>query len=219
MLKDRFFCMKGAAFFDVDNTLLRGNISLMYAGIYWKERKVPFIGMLKCLYMLMLHKLNLLTLEKLSFGMMSFLTGHEVEPERSNIKKLFEEFIIKRINPKVEARLKEHQREGMKTVLLTNAPHLFVDNLSRYLGTDVIASNFDIVDGKFTGRIKHVCYAEKKLELLKEYAKKNRIDLKKSWYYADSYSDRFVMEKVGHPVVVNGDWKLRRLGRGRFEFL
>ena len=46
-----------------------------------------------------------------------------------------------------------------------------------------------------------------------DYAKKHKINLKQSYAYADSFTDKEVMELVGHPIAVNPDKRLKKYAK------
>jgi phosphoserine phosphatase len=47
------------------------------------------------------------------------------------------------------------------------------------------------------------------------FAVENDVDLAASSFYSDSISDLPLLERVGHPVAVNPDPRLRRLAKKR----
>ena len=49
-----------------------------------------------------------------------------------------------------------------------------------------------------------------KLGYAEAYARARGVSLADCWFYTDSYSDLPVLERIGHPVVVNPDPRLRR---------
>ena len=56
-----------------------------------------------------------------------------------------------------------------------------------------------------------MCYGEGKYHWARVYAEARGIDLARSYFYTDSYSDLPMLRRVGHPVIVNPDRRLRRL--------
>ena len=47
-------------------------------------------------------------------------------------------------------------------------------------------------------------------QIAEVYARDRGVSLSDCWFYTDSYSDLPVLERIGHPVVVNPDPRLRR---------
>jgi putative phosphoserine phosphatase/1-acylglycerol-3-phosphate O-acyltransferase len=71
-----------------------------------------------------------------------------------------------------------------------------------------------VVNGVFTGRIiEPLCYAAGKVYWAEAYAHEQGVDLDRSFFYTDSISDMPMLQRVGCPVVVNPDYRLRRYAR------
>jgi putative phosphoserine phosphatase/1-acylglycerol-3-phosphate O-acyltransferase len=65
-----------------------------------------------------------------------------------------------------------------------------------------------------TGRlIGEPCFGENKLVAVREFAKKRRINLKRSYSYSNGAEDLPLLEAVGHPVAINPDSKLASAAR------
>src|SRR5262249_61938344 len=65
--------------------------------------------------------------------------------------------------------------------------------------------------GAHTGRpVGRLCFGAGKLEYAEAYAQQRGVSLSDCWFYTDSYSDLPVLERLGHPVVVNPAPRLRR---------
>jgi len=60
-----------------------------------------------------------------------------------------------------------------------------------------------------------VCFGRGKVRVAEAFARAHDVDLSASWFYTDSYSDLPMLERVGHPVAVNPDLRLRRRARAR----
>ena len=65
---------------------------------------------------------------------------------------------------------------------------------------DVIATEMEIVDGLYTGKVSYYAYAEKKAEAVRAIAEKNGYDLQKSFAYSDSSTDIPSYLSWGFPV-------------------
>ena len=84
------------------------------------------------------------------------------------------------------------------------------------LGEAYLATQLEIVDGHFTGRvIEPACYGAGKVLLAGEYARKHGLDLGECYFYSDSHHDLPLLESVGYPVAVNPDARLRRIAAHR----
>ncbi|MGD8627079.1 MAG: haloacid dehalogenase-like hydrolase, partial [Anaerolineae bacterium] len=71
-------------------------------------------------------------------------------------------------------------------------------------------------DGRLTGEIEPPpCYGQGKVVWAERFAREHAVDLSASYFYTDSISDLPLLERVGQPVAVNPDPRLRRLARAR----
>ena len=82
----------------------------------------------------------------------------------------------------------------------------------RYLGMDRgIGTPVEARNGVFTGRVIGLHpFGQAKAVITQQIAKKYGIDLKKSYGYANSFSDVPFLDTVGHAVAVNPDNRLAR---------
>ena len=69
----------------------------------------------------------------------------------------------------------------------------------------------EVQNGKFTGRIAEMCWGEGKARAARSFAKENEIDLSKSYFYSDSFSDYPLFKLVGKPVATNPDNTLSQI--------
>ena len=54
------------------------------------------------------------------------------------------------------------------------------------------------------------CFGRSKVHWAEDLGSRRSLDLDKSWFYTDSYTDLPMLEAVGNPVAVNPDRDLRR---------
>jgi phosphoserine phosphatase len=86
-----------------------------------------------------------------------------------------------------------------------------VEPIGEMLGADgVVATQMEIVDGRYTGEIDYYAYGANKAAALERLAAEHHYDLSRSYAYSDSATDIHMLEAVGHPFAVNPDRELRR---------
>jgi phosphoserine phosphatase len=93
-----------------------------------------------------------------------------------------------------------------------------VEPLARHLGVpDFLCTRLVVgPDDHFTGQIvEPPCFGPHKVTLAERWAAAHGVDLASSYFYSDSYTDRAMLFRVGHPVAVNPDPRLRRLAGQR----
>jgi HAD superfamily hydrolase (TIGR01490 family) len=115
-------------------------------------------------------------------------------------------------------RVHRHLKSGHRVVLVTGTLAPLACSVTRHLarGIEVRATNLEIRDGCFTGRISdtHLGF-EEKARVIHEYAKEFDLDLYQSFAYGNEMSDARMLEAVGHPAAVNARGRLKREARKR----
>jgi len=80
----------------------------------------------------------------------------------------------------------------------------------------VCATKLEQSDGRWTGRILgDAMFGEAKARAVAQLARCKGFDLAKCYAYGDSWSDRWMLEAVGHAAAVNPSWRMERLARRR----
>ena len=124
--------------------------------------------------------------------------------------------ILPRIYPQVLAVAHEHQDAGRRVYIVTAASHELAQMLAVVLALDgAIGSQFsEVADGVYTGVPTGLfIYGAGKARAIEELARREHLDLSKSYAYSDSVSDLPMLRAVGHPVAVNPDAALPRIAR------
>jgi HAD superfamily hydrolase (TIGR01490 family) len=124
--------------------------------------------------------------------------------------------ILPRIYPQVLAVAHEHQDAGRRVYIVTAASQELAQLLAVVLALDgAIGSEFSAVaDGYYTGVPTGLfIYGAAKATAIEELARREHLDLSKSFAYSDSASDLPMLRAVGHPVAVNPDAALLRIAR------
>ena len=207
--------MRGAAFFDLDRTLISHSSSLALAGTF---RKRGLIGRRQ------LAKAAVAQLVFVRFGAgqsrvgqtadsaMSILRGLPVTLMREIAAEAWEPVLKPLVYREALDLAEEHTARGERVYIASAALQEVVEEISSRLGFDgAIASRAEVQDGAFTGRLDRRLYGQAKADALVEVATAEGIDLAASTAYSDSHSDIPFLEAVGNPVVVNPDRALRRV--------
>jgi len=130
-------------------------------------------------------------------------------------REFFENQVIRKISAKGISRIKEHHGDGDKVMLLSGMPEFLLRNFSEYLSVnEYIGSTLEVNADKFTGRtIGCFPLAEGKIEVLRPLLEKYSLNWPDLTAYADHGLDRYLLEKVGHPVAVNPRDDLKRMAK------
>lgn len=108
-----------------------------------------------------------------------------------------------------------HQDAGRPAYIVTATSQELAESLAGVLVLDGgIGMRSEVRDGVYTGRADGpFTYREGKAQAIRELAARQGIDLAQSYAYSDSESDLPMMRAVGHPVAVNPDAELLRVAR------
>ncbi len=141
---------------------------------------------------------------------MSTLTLFEAVELRSWLDKYLARKIRPRIRDSARSLVQRHRAAGDTVVLTTAVIRFLAEPIAAEFGIDnVIATEAECVDGRYTGRLTGVPnIREGKYQRLVEWlaARGERLgDFRECWYYADSVNDLPLFEHVTHPVAVNAD--------------
>ncbi len=130
-------------------------------------------------------------------------------PEKVFVKlgqEVFEDYLMSTIYPESRELIKKHLEMGHRVVIISAATSYQIVPIAKELGvSDIYSSRLEVRNGKFTGRISEMCWGEGKARAARTFAKKNDIDLSKSYFYSDSFSDYPLFKIVGKPVATNPD--------------
>ena len=115
--------------------------------------------------------------------------------------------VVPRVYGEARARIDWHHERGDLVFLVSSSPREFIAVLGSILGVDgVAATEAELRNGRYTGRILRLCHGAGKADAVRELAAARNVDLALSFAYGDSFaSDLPMLETVGHPVCVNGD--------------
>jgi HAD superfamily hydrolase (TIGR01490 family) len=211
--------MSGAAFFDLDRTLIRRSSALALAGSF-RERGLIGRGQLAraALWQLlfMARGADAAAVRRVAEDGMAVLRGFPVQELQELVAEAMEPVLKPLLYAESLALVRTHRDRGEPVYLVSATLQEILDALAAELGFDgALGSTGEVVDGVFTGRVLRALHHEAKAECLREVARREQIDLAASTAYSDSHSDLPFLEAVGHAVAVNPDRALRRCAAAR----
>jgi HAD superfamily hydrolase (TIGR01490 family) len=204
-----------AAFFDVDNTLVRGAtlfhlaVALQRRGFVTRADLSQFIT----------HQLRYLAvgeqhgeLADLRARALSVLAGHEAAEVAAVAREVCDRLLDDRLYPGALDLLAVHRAAGHQIWLVTATPveigQVIADRLAV---TGCLATVAERVDGRYTGRlVGQPVHGAAKAARVADLADRLGLDLSASYAYGDSVNDLAILSAVGHPRTVNADARLRR---------
>ncbi len=210
--------LKGAAFFDLDKTLMAGSSGMVFARVASNHgivtrRQLARWGRDHVQYRLR-GSSDEQTRELLLVARETFRDVPEREITRLGPEVLAG--ILPRIYPEMLEEVHGHQDEGRATFIVSAAGNELVAQLASVLGMEGgIGTSYAVgPDGRYTGELEGpFVYGEGKVEAMRRFADEHQIDMEASFAYSDSASDLPMLRSVGNPVVVNPDPELAALAR------
>jgi phosphoserine phosphatase len=142
----------------------------------------------------------------------AYLRGETPEQIRTWANKYAERSLAEAVPVALRTKIATLKANGCRVILLSGSLHVLVELFKEALGTDMaIGQKLEIVGGKLTGRKAGIYpFGAEKLDALFAEIDPAVVDWPNSWALADRLWDLPVLERVGHPVAVHPDAKLRR---------
>ena len=145
----------------------------------------------------------------LAFQMRQFAgrTPREMAPL---LERHFRERVKPKIYPQAVRQVRAALERGAPAVMLTATNRPVAEPLARELGlSDIIATELELVDGRYTGRIvEPYCSKAGKVRLARAWCEARGLDLARAAYFGDSLADVPMLEAVAEPTVVNPSGEL-----------
>jgi HAD superfamily hydrolase (TIGR01490 family) len=208
----------GAAFFDLDKTLIQGSSAFQFGRAAYRAGLLGRRQLLSDAVANVQFRLRGATDEDslaLRERIAASLEGvRVVDLERLGADVLAG--ILPRVYPQMLHVAHEHQDAGRRAYIVTAASQELADILARVMAFDgAIGSGIsEVIDGVYTGRPAGLfVYRSGKAQAIEELASREGIDLAASYAYSDSESDLPMLRAVGHPVAVNPDGNLAGVAR------
>jgi len=197
----------GAAFFDLDRTLLRGasgpviGEALKQAGV--TGRSMPAEQLVYKLYDLFGENRPSMEVTRRAVRFASGWARDQVQEAGRSAA----EVLALTIQPFARPILEEHRAAGRPLVLATTTPYDLVRPLADALGfDDVVATRYGVRDGRYDGTLDgEFVWGPGKLRAIQAWAADRGVSLGESWAYSDSFYDIPMLSAVRNPVVVNPD--------------
>lgn len=207
-----------AALFDMDKTLLDASSGILYARYLYRNGLMSRGELARIVWWGLLSRLGVLDMQKLAPKLLSSAAGDD-EPElRRQCDLWFAQDVLPHLTEVGRQRVADHKARGHVLGIVSGSTQYSVRPLAEYLGMAdrYVCTYLEAVDGRLTGRIvPPVCYGPGKIVWAERFAAEHDVDLAASYFYSDSITDLPLLERVGHPIAVNPDPRLRRLARKR----
>lgn len=211
--------LQSAAFFDVDNTMMRG------ASIYHFARGLATRGMFSgsdlvkfALGQAVFRLRGNENPEHIAVARetaLAFVAGSKVEDVVRLGEEIYDEVMADRIWSGTRALAQSHLDAGQRVWLVTATPVELARVIAQRLGlTGALGTVAESDNGIYTGRlVGDLLHGPAKAEAVRALARREGLDLTRCTAYSDSVNDLPMMSLVGQAVAINPDAELREHAR------
>jgi HAD superfamily hydrolase (TIGR01490 family) len=205
------------AFVDVDGTLLAQTTTFLFARILYRKGWIRRSFFLRALHHGLQHRFGRLDYGRLIEIGLSYISRIPVVELERIAYENFVEFVRPRLYEGVVEHFAALRQSGTPIVLVSSSPRLVIEPLGIYLGCSAVLTTPVIIErGRLVGMGSGPpCYGEGKLYYAEDWSSEHQLDVKEAVAYADNWSDRALLERVGRAVVVHPRGRLLRLARSR----
>ncbi|MEY2754639.1 MAG: hypothetical protein RJB65_997 [Actinomycetota bacterium] len=209
---------QGAAFFDLDRTLLAGasgevfSAAMREAGLV--SRSIPGEGLMYSLFHAVGETLPSMALARQAATLAKGRSRAAVRAAAVSAAPR----LAAMVQPLAAPLFAEHRAAGRRIVMATTTPDDLVRPLAELLGLDdVIATKYgERDDGTYSGGLEGpFVWSTGKLAAVRAWADAHGVDLAQSYAYSDSVYDTPLLSAVGHPFVVNPDPRMKLMAAAR----
>jgi HAD superfamily hydrolase (TIGR01490 family) len=224
---------KRAAFFDVDNTLIRGSTiyflgrGMYHRGYFSKKDVSRFV--LANLRFRLTGKENKEEIQRFQDSATDFIRGHDVRDFQTIAEEIYDEYVSPAMwQGTIDIAQKLYQ-EGVEVYLVTAAPEEMATVIAKRLGlTGALGSRVEIKDGLYTGKLNGpLLHGKEKVIAVTKLAAERDFDLGNCLAFSDSHNDLPLLQSVGFPSAINPDallglramsegWPIHDFRRARF---
>jgi HAD superfamily hydrolase (TIGR01490 family) len=206
---------KRAAFFDVDNTLVRGSTlyflgrGMYQRGFFTKKDISRFV--LANLRFRLTGKENPEEIARWQDAATDFIGGHNVKEIAAMGLDVYDQYVSPALWQGTINIAQTHLSHDEEVWLVTATPEIIANLIAEKLNfTGALGSKAESKDGTYTGRmIGNLLHGNEKAIAIKELAIQRGFELSDCYAYSDSHNDLPLLLAVGHPSAINPDAILR----------
>lgn len=210
---------QGAAFFDLDKTVIAKSSALAFGRPFYRDGLITRRDVIKSAYAQLMFKIGGADDQQISRirdHLATLCKGWSVDQVQQIVTETLHDLINPYVYAEAAALIEQHQAAGRDVVLVSASGEEMVRPIGEQLGiTDIIATRMVVNDGRYTGEVDFYAAGPNKVQAVRDLAASRGYDLDDSYAYSDSVSDVPLLEAVGKPTAVNPDRGLRRIALER----
>lgn len=209
--------MSRVALFDFDKTLISVNSGHLWLRAEMRAGRVGARDTAWAIYWFTRYHLGLGDgLDQAFARAVSVYAGTPDAELAERSQRFFNDQLRARLRPGARAAMDRHRAAGDRVALASSTTQYLADEVARAWGLEPAAfTKIEVRDGTVTGRVESSALGRHKTTRVLEWTRREGIALTDVTFYTDSMTDADLLARVGHPVVVHPDRRLRRLARAR----
>ena len=200
------------AIFDLDNTLLNGDSDLNW-GHFLADKGIVDAQQYRESneYYYQQYEAGSLDIHAFLEFALKPLSEHPMAQLLAWRECFMEEYIEPIVLPKAEILINHHKQQKHQLLIITATNRFVTEPIAQRLGiAELLATDPEIVDDRFTGRITGVpCFKEGKVARLQDWLSKKQLEAPEIWFYSDSHNDIPLLSIVDHAIAVDADKQLQ----------
>jgi HAD superfamily hydrolase (TIGR01490 family) len=204
----------GAAFFDLDKTILAKSSSFAFARPFYKEGLIGRSDVVRSAYAQFVYLASGADhdqMETMREYMSKLVAGWDAEKVQQIVGETLDDIVDPMVYQEAVDLIAAHKAAGRDVIIISSSGTDIVEPIGERLGVDLaIGTQVAIEEGQYTGEILFYAYGPNKAEAMRSLAEERGFDLAESYAYSDSFTDLPMLEVVGHPFAVNPDGDLRK---------
>ena len=207
----------GAAFFDLDRTLVDTNSGGLWVRAEWRAGRLGSWDLARAAWWLGRYHLGHADgLDAVLRHAAARLAGTAEAELAARVDAWFAAEVVARLRPGAAAALARHRAAGDRLVIATTSTQFVARAACAAFGLEVaLATTLEVVDGRLTGRIADAALGDGKTVQAARWAAAAGIPMSACTFYTDSFADLGLLAAVGRPVVVAPDRRLAAEARRR----
>lgn len=199
--------MKKLAIFDIDYTITKKETLMELFKYVIKKDKKNLRFLPRAIYCGIMYAIGIYDERKVKETFLRFIDGIKEEELAELVKEFYDERLKNILYDDALKMIKKLKNEGYDIYLISASPEFYVNEFYNIKEVDkVIGTKFGFENGTFVRKmVGNNCKGEEKVRRLKEVLKDEKIevDLKESYMFSDSLSDKPLLDLVGKPYLIN----------------
>lgn len=209
--------MTSAAFFDLDNTVVRGSSLFPFVSALLRRRQVGLLDLVRFSWLnarfIVTRTESGQARDLVMAKALGLVAGRREVDVLVLCRGVVPGIVRERTNPAVVAEIERHHRRGDQTWLITASPVELAREIAASLGmTGALGTTAQVDEGRYTGRlVGEVMHGARKAAAAARLAESEGLELDECSAYSDSINDLPLLALVGYPTVVNANRRLRQV--------